>query len=76
MKETYEGLGYKVYAYDFLSFSSGFHQQVAKDEEKYGDPLCTVKEIFPEHDIVLFNVMNNVVLGFVHPDLMKEFLSP
>jgi hypothetical protein len=34
MKETYEGLGYKVYAYDFLSFSSGFHQQAAKDEEK------------------------------------------
>ena len=72
-EEIYEELGCKICAYDFLSFSSGFHQQAAKDEEKYGDP---VKEIFPEHDIVLFNVMNNVVLGFVHPDLMKEFLSP
>lgn len=75
-KELYEKLGYKVYMYDFLPLNAGIMVQRKRDIEEHNDALYTVKKKWCKADIVIWNLLNKPIIEFVHPSLIKEFLSP
>ena len=39
------------------------------------DTMKKVKEEYPNYDVVVMNLMNNIFVELIHPDLLQEFLS-
>ena len=40
------------------------------------DGLYRFKKDLPSYDVVIWNIIDNLLIEFIHPDLQQEFFSP
>lgn len=73
--QTLEKLGYKVLKFPFKPFNVPYKLRYKESFEKHGDSFYYDKHINEKYDIVLHNIMDQITIDLVNPDMIKEFLS-
>ena len=72
--DNFRKKGYRVLDVPFRPFGAPLLDYYNFSNEG-DDALGLIKERYPHHDVVLFNILHLNSIEFVHPDLVQEFFS-
>ena len=70
----FEKRGYRVYQIPFKPLAFPYLDIVEKDE-KSGDALKILKNVYPKYDVVISNILNKILIDLVNLDLQKSFFT-
>jgi cytochrome P450 len=73
--KSFRDKGYKVLEMPF-SIIDPPPMMVYDKSGKFEDSLEFVKNNYPKYDVVVMNLLNEVLVELVNPDLVKSFLAP
>ena len=71
-----KNLGYKVYELPFTPLAAPYFEKYRTYFESHGDSLYLEKNVFPDYDIILSNVLDTVCLTVENLNLVKKFYEP
>lgn len=65
-KDTLEGLGYKVKAYNFKLIGDPYIEDFFKSADKHGDSLYMLRHMCPQYDVIIHNTLATPTLQFLN----------
>ena len=75
MARKLEEKGYKVLRLTFNPLSIPFYLQLVSDGFHHQDPYYTHKQVYPDYDIIVTNMLYRPALAIVNDELLREVMS-